>query len=274
MPKLAVLGQPISHSRSPAIHNAALEAMGLAGEWSYEAIEVSPEEFEARVQAMPKQQFRGANVTIPHKLAALAIADATSDAAGEIGAANTLTFAEGAIAADNTDAPGLIAALPRPPGGDRALVLGAGGAARAVVWALVRAGAEVAIWNRTGQKAQELATAMGASVADPDADTGLLPVGEFELLVNATSIGLEGADASLDEHLKALHVDADSIEQRHVVVDLAYGASETPLIAASARRGASVVDGLEVLVHQGAASLRLWTGQEPPVDVMRRAARR
>jgi shikimate dehydrogenase len=248
--------------------------MGLAGEWCYEAIEVSPEDFDARVSAMPGEGFRGANVTIPHKLAALAIADTASDAAGEIGAANTLTFAEGAIAADNTDAPGLIAALPEPPGGSSALVLGAGGAARAVVWALARAGADVAVWNRTGQKAQELAAAMGATVADLEESSGLLPAGGFDLLVNSTSIGLESAAASLDEHLKALHLDADSIEQRHVVVDLAYGPAETPLIAAARQRGATVVDGLEVLVHQGAASLRIWTGEEPPVDVMGKAARR
>jgi shikimate dehydrogenase len=153
-------------------------------------------------------------------------------------------------------------------------VLGAGGAARAVVWALTRAGAEVAIWNRTGEKAQELATALGAAVAEIDQESGLLPAAGFDLLVNSTAIGLERADATLDERLKALHLDADSIEQRHVVVDLAYGPAETPLIAASRGRGATVVDGLEVLVHQGAASLRIWTGEEPPVDVMQRAARR
>jgi shikimate dehydrogenase len=147
--RLAVLGQPISHSRSPAMHTAALAALGLEREWSYEAIEVSPEEFETRVRAMPGEGFVGANVTVPHKLAALALADESSAAAVAIGAANTLSFANGRVQAENTDATGFLDALPEPPAGKETLVLGAGGSARAVVWALVRAGASVAIWNRT-----------------------------------------------------------------------------------------------------------------------------
>ena len=149
MRRLAVLGQPVSHSRSPAMQTAALAELGLAGEWSYEAIEVAPADFEARVRAMPGEGFAGANVTVPHKLAALELADEASEAARAIGAANTLTFADGRIAADNTDATGFLDALGGPRRGRRALVLGAGGSARAVVWALVTHGAAVAIWNRT-----------------------------------------------------------------------------------------------------------------------------
>ncbi len=166
MPRLAVLGQPISHSRSPAIHTAALAELGLAGEWSYEAIEVAPPDFATLVASLAGAGFAGVNVTVPHKLAALALADSASVAAREIGAANTLTFSAGAVAADNTDAVGLIAALPEPPQGKRALVLGAGGSARACIWALRQAGAEVAIWNRTGSKAQSLAEELGAD-AEP-----------------------------------------------------------------------------------------------------------
>src|SRR6187200_17466 len=139
--RLAVLGQPISHSRSPAMQSAALAELGLAGEWSYEAIEVSPDELEARVRAMPGEGFRGANITVSHKLAALELADEASDAARAIGAANTLTFADARITADNTDAMGFLDALGWDPSGRRALVLGAGGSARAVVWALVTNGA-------------------------------------------------------------------------------------------------------------------------------------
>ena len=153
MPRLAVLGRPVSHSRSPAMQNAALAELGLAGEWSYEAIEVAPEGFEALVRSLAAEDFAGVNVTVPHKLAALAIADRASQAAGEIGAANTLSFNDGGIEAENTDATGLIAALPEPPAGRRALVLGAGGSARAAVWALRNAGAEVSLWNRTPAKA-------------------------------------------------------------------------------------------------------------------------
>src|ERR671936_2190272 len=115
MPKLAVLGQPIAHSRSPAMHNAALAELGLAGAWSYEPIEVAPDHFASRVRAMPREGFVGANVTVPHKLAALALADEASEAASAIGAANTLSFAGGRVVAENTDAIGFVDALPDSP---------------------------------------------------------------------------------------------------------------------------------------------------------------
>jgi shikimate dehydrogenase len=265
MPKrLAVLGQPISHSRSPAMHNAALAELGLAGEWSYEAIEVAPADFEARVRAMPRKGFVGANVTVPHKLAALALADEASEAARAIGAANTLSFSDGGITAANTDVTGFLDALPEPPEGRRALVLGAGGSARAVVWALVTHGAAVAIWNRTAEKAQALAAEFGATIAAPNAD--------YDLIVNATTVGM-GASSGDPAALKSLPLDADALGETHQLVDLAYGAVETELVRAATARGARVVDGLEVLVRQGAASLRIWTGLDPPIEAMRRAAR-
>src|SRR5215211_464576 len=305
MPRLAVLGQPVAHSRSPAMQNAALEELGLAPEWAYEAIEVSPNDFDDRVRAMPGEGFAGANVTIPHKLAALAVADEASEAAKEIGAANTLAFTEGRIAAKNTDATGILDALapcmepvhirrrekgePRGDGGAGgwlagtwALVLGAGGSARAAVWALKQGGAEVSIWNRTAEKAAALARELNAlSVALNDSEN--LPLEDFNIVLNATSVGLEGGKRTNDRlgadpdsghsDLKALRLDADSLSTTQVVVDLVYGAAETQLAAAARSRGARVVDGLEILVHQGAASLRLWTRLEPPVETMRRAAR-
>jgi shikimate dehydrogenase len=269
--RLAVLGQPISHSRSPAMQSAALAALGL-GEWTYEAIEVAPPDFEARVRAMPGAGFAGANVTVPHKVAALGLADEASDAARAIGAANTLTFAGGRIAAENTDATGFLAALGEPVAGGRALVLGAGGAARGVVWALVNGGAEVAIWNRTAERAERLAADLGASAIRPEG--GSLATSGFDLIVNATTVGMGAAGAAQEgDDLKALHLGADSLGEINQLVDLAYGPAETELARVARLGGAAVVDGLEVLVHQGAASLRLWTGKEPPLDVMRRAAR-
>lgn len=265
-----MLGQPIAHSRSPAMHNAALAELGLAGEWSYEAIEVSPEDFEARVRAMPGEGFVGANITVPHKLAALELADVASDAAVQIGAANTLSFARGQIAAENTDATGFLNALPEEPRGKRALVLGAGGSARAVVWALVTSRVEVAIWNRTVARARRLAEEFGATTLAPVGD----PVStiDYELIVNATTVGM-GTPGESPSDLKGLPLDADCLSVRHQLVDLAYGPAETELARLARARGAAVVDGLEVLVHQGAASLRIWTGQEPPIETMRRAAR-
>lgn len=272
MPKLAVLGQPISHSRSPAMHNAALAELGLAGEWTYEAIEVAPDHFASRIRAMPREGFVGANVTVPHKLAALALADMASDAALAIGAANTLSFAGGQVAAENTDATGFLDALPESPQGKRALVLGAGGSARAVVWALLTGGAEVAIWNRTPARAEALARELGARAAKPSRVVDVVSMRELDLVVNATTVGM-GASTQASSDLKSLPIDADALGERHQLVDLAYGAVETELVRAARARGAQVVDGLEVLVRQGAASLRIWTGLDPPIEAMREAAR-
>jgi shikimate dehydrogenase len=250
------------------MHNAALAELGLGDEWSYEAIEVDADGFGPLVGSLPEQGFAGVNVTVPYKLAALALADEASAAAREIGAANTLTFAGGRIAAENTDAPGLIAALPEPPAGRRALVLGAGGSARAVVWALRRAGAEVAIWNRTASRGEALAAELGArTVTDTD-------LADFDLVVNATTVGMDVASGGSGPQLKALPLDVDALQARHMVVDLVYGAVETPLVSAARERGIGTVDGLEVLVRQGAESLRLWTGLDPPLETMRTAARR
>ena len=250
------------------MHSAALAQMGLAGEWTYEAIEVSPEDFEGVVRSLPDKGFRGVNVTIPHKVAALRLADDASDAAREIGAANTLGFADGLITAENTDATAIVGALPRSPQGARALVLGAGGSARAAVWALREAGAEVNVWNRTRAKAEALADEMGVGLDARDP----------EIVVNATAVGLDAANGVQplfergEPDLKPFPVFDDGL-MAEVVMDLVYGSRETDLIEAARAAGAATVDGLEILARQGAASLRLWTGKEPPLETMRKAAR-
>ena len=267
MPRLAVLGQPIVHSRSPAMFSAAFTELGIASDWTYEALEVAPDELAARVQRMPAEGFAGANVTLPHKLAALAIADHASDVARAIGAANTLSFTGAGIEAENTDASGVLTALPEQPRGRRALVLGAGGSARAVIWGLREAGAEVSIWNRTETKAERLARAFHVRcVAEP---------ADFDLLVNCTTLGLRQASRRPpeSEDLEPFPFGADAIRATHIVVDLVYGKHDTALLALARDRGARVVDGLEVLVRQGAASLRIWTGLAPPLESMRTAAR-
>jgi shikimate dehydrogenase len=282
MPRLAVLGHPVSHSRSPAMQNAALAALGLGEEWSYEAIDVAPEEFEARVRAMPGEGFAGANVTVPHKLAALALADVASEMAREIGAANTLIFRPHGIEAHNTDAGGLIASLPERPAGRRALVLGAGGAARAAIWALGAAGASVEIWNRTparaesvrievAERAQQLQVSIEVGTVEVEAEAAPAELDQsgYELIVNTTAVGLRGEDPF--DHLPLRR---DGFGPGQVVVDMVYGDLPSPLLAAAAAAGAATVDGIEVLVQQGAISLQVWTDREPPIDVMRAAARR
>ena len=259
---LGVCGWPVAHSRSPAMQNAALAAAGLA-DWRYLKLPLPPELFAETVRALPAAGFRGVNVTIPHKEAALALCTEASDAAREIGAANTLTFErEGAIVADNTDAPGLLAALGEAwdPAGRSALVLGAGGAARAAVWALLRAGAaDVAVWNRTHERAVALASALGARAVQRP--------GAAEILVNCTSVGLADSDATF----KALPLQADSLGAGSCVVDMVYRDGGTRLLEAARTRGADVIDGLEILIAQGAASFERWTGRAAPRQAMREA---
>jgi shikimate dehydrogenase len=249
--RLGVVGWPVAHSRSPAMHNAALREVGLGG-WRYQALPVPPELFAETAAALPGSGFRGVNVTIPHKQAALALATAPAPRARAIGAANTLIFEAGEeIRADNTDAPGLIEALPVAPAGRTALVLGAGGSARAVVWALLDAGAaEVRIWNRTPERAP----AEGAEAA--------------ELLVNCTASGLDPRE----DPFATLPVGADDLARYECVVDLVYRETETPLVQAARALDVAVVDGREVLVRQGALSFELFTGRPAPIGVMRRAA--
>jgi shikimate dehydrogenase len=262
MKRLAVLGHPVGHSRSPAMQNAALVQMGLAGEWSYEAIDVAPDELEQRVMAMPDEGFVGANLTIPHKEAALAIADNLSETVREIGAANTLSFDGNEVRADNTDAGGFLAALEEQVRGKRALVLGAGGAARAVVWALLREGAHTDVWNRTELRSRNLCADLGGNpVPTPDAS-------DYALIVNTTSVGLGGEDPFTE-----LPLDAGDFSTEQTVVDMVYGDGRNRLLVAAEEAGAATVDGIEILVRQGALSLQTWTGCEAPVEAMRAAAR-
>jgi shikimate dehydrogenase len=258
------------------MQNAALAALGLGDEWSYEAIEMPPGDFQELTRALPAEGFVGANVTIPHKEAALALAGDASAAATEIGAANTLSFGDGEIAAENTDAPGLLAALPEPPSGKRALVLGAGGSARAAAWALAGQGATTEIWNRTAERAEELARALAETSAGAPGRLTAVSADQaaatrYDLIVNCTAVGMEGAGDPFAE----LPLDVERIGPGLILVDLVYGGEETELIATARERGAEVVGGLEVLVAQGAGSLRIWTGREvgPEVtEAMRRAA--
>lgn len=244
------------------MHNAALAELGLAGEWSYEPIDAAPDAFESRVRAMPGEGFAGANVTVPHKGAALSLADELSETAREIGATNTLSFEDGAIRADNTDAAGLLRALPASPAGKRALVLGAGGAARAIVWALAREGADVDVWNRTELRSRDLCAELGgeAVVAPTQSDYGLI--------INSTAVGLGGEDP-----FSQLPLRSEGFSPSQIVIDMVYGNEPSALLRAAEVAGAEVVDGIEILVQQGALSLEIWTGRKSPLGIMRTAAR-
>ena len=242
------------------MHNAALAQVGLT-EWRYQLLPVPPELFAETVAALPGAGFRGLNVTIPHKRTALALADHATPRARAIGAANTLLFGEGGTEADNTDAPALIAELPFEPSGASAVVLGAGGSARAAVWALLDAGAgQVRVWNRTPERASALCAELGGvPVREP---------GPADLLVNCTPAGLaEPADS-----FAHLPIAEEEISGYRCVVDFAYARAETALIRSARAAGIQAVAGLELLVAQGALSFELFTGRPAPIETMRAAA--
>jgi shikimate dehydrogenase len=277
---VAVLGYPVGHSRSPGMHNEAFAELGL--DWRYEAIEVEPERFEAVVRELAQQGFAGANVTVPHKIAALEVADSASDVARVVGAANTLSFEAGGIAANNTDVEGFLRAIreraPDAPAGLRALVLGAGGAARAVVYALLDQGAaRVEVWNRHPERARALVEELEPRAAPGQLGTVPEPPSHgVDLLVNATSVGMPGGkhSGSKPDAFKLLHISADNWGDVQLVVDLVYRDEGTLLINQAETHGILHVDGFEILVHQGAASFETWTGQKAPIEAMRRGARR
>ncbi len=258
--RLGVLGWPVAHSRSPTIQNAALAAAGLSG-WRYQLLPVPPELLVETVSALPQAGFRGVNVTIPHKEAALMLADQASETAQAIGAANTLIFDEGGLTrAENTDAPALIQALPFPARGRTALVLGAGGSARAAVWALLDAGAaEVRVWNRTPERAKRLCAEVGGFSVDAAAPA--------DLLVHCTASGLGAPDATFTQ----LPVGAGDLDNYECVVDFVYADAATQLVSTARERGIAAVDGRELLIGQGALSFTHFTGLKAPVEEMRAA---
>jgi shikimate dehydrogenase len=263
----AVIGSPVRHSLSPAMHNAAFAELGL--DWVYVALEVAPGDVPAAVAGMRALGFGGLSVTIPHKAAVLAEVDETSEAAAAVGAVNTVVpLGDGRLRGENTDVGGFLASLADEafdPAGRPCLVVGAGGAARAVVHALAQAGAaEVVVLNRSPHRARaaaELARAVGRVGAAHD-------VAKVDLVVNATPLGMAGAGADAD----ALPLDPSVLRPGQLVVDLVPNPAVTPLLRAAEAAGARVAGGLGMLVHQGALAFELWTGRPAPLAVMRRAA--
>ncbi|MBX9933850.1 MAG: shikimate dehydrogenase [Methylobacterium sp.] len=259
-----VVGHPIAHSRSPLIHGHWLAELGIKG--SYERVDVAPAHFAAFLTGLREHGFSGGNVTIPHKEAAFALADRLTPRARRIGAVNTLFFDEtGQLTGDNTDAPGFIAHLDQslgldwPRRGDgSAVVLGAGGAARAIVVGLLDRGvASVHVANRTLTRATSLVALDSERVSALSWDGLDTVLPKAGLIVNTTSLGMAG-HPSLDLDLRLLGADA-------VVADIVYVPLETPLIAAARTRGLATVDGLGMLLHQAVPGFERWFGRKPEV---------
>lgn len=261
--RFGVAGYPVAHSRSPQMHQAAYAELGIDAH--YQALPIPPELFAETVRALPGSGFAGINVTIPHKHAAAEIADVRSSAVEAIGAANTLSFRNGKIHADNTDAPGMIAAIDRDLSGVRALVLGAGGTARAAVWALRDAGARVEIHNRTTERAAKLADEFSvASVFETGGGAG------YDLIVNTTAVGMD-AGTDEDAALTALDLDLRAVDGAATIVDFVYRPGGSPLSTAAERHGLAIVTGDELLARQGALSFQIWLGKQAPLAEMRAA---
>lgn len=258
--KAFVCGHPVAHSRSPMIHSHWLQQFGVAG--SYTAQDVAPGDLPNFLASFPERGFVGGNVTIPHKEAAFALVAQRDEAAELIGAVNTLWRQEGALHGGNTDAYGFAANLDEKVScwakSRSAVVLGAGGAARAVVFALQQRGiADVRIVNRTVERARDLSYRFrGGVTGHPwDALADLLP--DADLLVNTTSLGMHGEDATVPN--------LENLPEHAIVTDIVYVPLQTPLLAAAAARGLKTVDGLGMLLHQAVPGFERWFGIRPTV---------
>ncbi|MDQ0313726.1 shikimate dehydrogenase [Amorphus orientalis] len=265
-PKSGVIGWPIAHSRSPLIHRFWLQTYGLPG--AYDAIAVSPETAETFFTTFRSSGLVGANVTVPHKIAAASACDDLSGTAEALGAVNTLWLEGDRLLGDNTDVHGFLANLDeKAPGwedaeGD-ALVIGAGGAARAVVYGLISRGLQVVIANRTKERADQLADAYpDARSADYSALAGDL--GSYGLVVNTTSLGMAGKGQ--------VPIDLAGAADATVVADIVYVPLETGLLRQARQRGLRTVDGLGMLLHQAAPGFERWFGRRPEITDRLRAA--
>lgn len=261
-----VIGDPVGHSLSPVIHNAAFRALDL--DWVYLAFPVAAGEGAGAVAAMRTFGLDGLNVTMPHKADVIAGLDRLSPTAEALGSVNTIHRLADDLVGESTDGAGFVDALVADEGFDpadrRVVVFGAGGAARAVVLALAQAGvADIAVVNRTAAKAdQALALAPAVARRGTEGD-----VDDADLIVNATSVGMAGT-AEAD----AVLLDTSRLRPGQVVADLVYHPIRTPLLVAARERGAVAVTGLGMLIHQAAHAFRLWTGEDPPLEVMSAAA--
>lgn len=263
IPLAGVIGSPIAHSRSPVLHGYWLKRYGIRGH--YIPLDIAQADLREALQFLPRMGFVGLNVTIPHKESVLALADIVTDRAALIGAANTLIFRkDGKVHADNTDGAGFVANLRQhapdwDPASGPAMVFGAGGAARAVVAALIEVGVpEIRLTNRTRPRADALRAAFGAKVTVLDWVQAPAALSDAATVVNTTALGMVGKPE--------FALSLDQINPGALVNDLVYTPLETHFLQAAAARGCRTVDGLGMLLHQAAPGFERWFGQRPEVD--------
>ncbi|MGI8925696.1 MAG: shikimate dehydrogenase [Tepidiformaceae bacterium] len=272
MTRLAgIIGRPVGHSLSPALQGAAFAHCGLDA--AYERWDTAPEALAGRIVSLRSDRYLGANVTIPHKEAVFALLDELGGQSARVGAVNTIVNRGGRLFGFNTDGPGFVAALKNEanfdPAGQAVLILGAGGAARGVAFALAEArAAAIDVWNRTPTRAARLAADVALTGAAARAAGSADPAG-YGLVINCTSVGMEGTGTEVDSPC-----DFSSARPGALAVDIVYRPQDTPFLRSAREAGLRTLPGLPMLIYQGGLSFELWTGAPAPIDVMFDAARK
>lgn len=274
--RLGIFGWPVAHSKSPQMHESAARALGI--ELQYERFAVEPERLAEAVREKHDAGIDGYNLTVPHKQAVMALLDEVAPAARAIGAVNTVVRADDAYVGHNTDAPGLVRSLIEAGvtvADARVAVIGAGGAARAAVVGLADAGAaEVTVLARRPEQAESLAESLASHA---QCRLSALPLGEAQACFPATTLVVQATSATLESNPGAEDFAAslpiEALPANAAVVDMVYQPLETTVLRRANEHGLVTVDGLGMLLHQGAIAFEMWTGFEPPIDVMRAALR-
>jgi len=269
---VGVIGHPVAHSLSPAFQGAAFRASGL--DVRYDLWDTPPESLAGRIVSLRDPKYLGANVTIPHKEAVISLLDELGGQSARVGAVNTIVNRSGRLFGFNTDGQGFVAAMRNEarfdPSGRTILLLGAGGAARGIAFALAEArAASIVIWNRTSDRAERLALDVAESGATATAIRAISGLSPYDAVVNCTSVGMEGTGAE-----SGLPCDISSARPGTLVADIVYAPEETAFLRAAREAGLPVLPGLPMLIYQGVLGFELWTGAPAPVEVMFDAARK
>ena len=270
MKKLCVIGDPISYSMSPVIHNAVIRAMGLKNIY-YEKIRVKKEDLGNFIISMRKNGIIGMNITHPHKETVIKYLDQLTDEAKKIGAVNTVFMKDGMLFGANTDVTGFLRSLHEnfiDIKDKKVLILGAGGAAKAVVSAVFNDAGSIVILNRTIERAEEISEKTGKRIRAGGLNEIEEEIEETEILINCTPLGMKGVYENISP------VDPEILNSDITVIDTVYNPVKTKLLREAEKRGSRTINGIEMFIHQAAESLRIWTGKDPPINVMRDSLRR